>query len=67
MSLEEVVQEVKAKQQLWEKEIEQMRSRKFATICVHGAYTKHEAIANNQGAIIEPVYASTSQAFQNSD
>ncbi len=67
MSLDEVVQEVKAKQRLWEKEIEQMRSRKFATICVHGAYTKHEAIANNQGAIIEPVYASTSQAFQNSD
>ncbi|MDD5171529.1 MAG: aminotransferase class I/II-fold pyridoxal phosphate-dependent enzyme [Candidatus ainarchaeum sp.] len=67
MSLDDVVRNVKAKQRLWEKEIEQMRSCKFATICVHGAYTKEEAIRNNQGAVIEPVYTSTSQAFQDSD
>ncbi len=67
MSLENVVSEVRAKQRVWEKEIEQMRKKRFATICVHGAYTKHEAIANNQGAVIEPVYSSTSQAFQDSD
>ena len=67
MSLDEVVSEVKAKQAVWEKEISMMRSKKFSTICVHGAYTKHEAIANNQGAIIEPVYTSTSQAFKDSD
>ena len=67
MSLEDVVKGVKAKQAVWEKEIAEMRKRKFSTICVHGAYTKHEAIANNQGAIIEPVYTSTSQAFQDAD
>ncbi|MCX6770639.1 MAG: PLP-dependent transferase [Candidatus Micrarchaeota archaeon] len=67
MSLDSVVSEVKAKQEVWEKEISQMRGKKFATICVHGAYTKHEAIANNQGAIIEPVYTSTSQAFLDAD
>lgn len=67
MSLNEVVKEVKAKQHVWEEEIAQMRTKKFSTICVHGAYTRHEAIANNQGAIIEPVYTSTSQAFENAD
>jgi O-acetylhomoserine/O-acetylserine sulfhydrylase-like pyridoxal-dependent enzyme len=67
MSLDDVVSEVKAKQAVWEKEIATMRTKKFSTICVHGAYTKHEAIANNQGAIIEPVYTSTSQAFRNAD
>ena len=67
MSLDEVVSEVKAKQAVWEKEIARMRTKKFSTLCVHGAYTKHEAIANNQGAIIEPVYTSTSQAFRDAD
>jgi hypothetical protein len=67
MSLEAVVSEVKAKQAVWEAEIAEMRRTKFSTICVHGAYTRHEAIANNQGAIIEPVYTSTSQAFKDSD
>jgi O-acetylhomoserine/O-acetylserine sulfhydrylase-like pyridoxal-dependent enzyme len=67
MQMDELVSKVKAKQAVWEKEIEFMRSRKFSTICVHGAYSKHEAIANNQGAIIEPVYTSTSQAFEDAD
>lgn len=67
MSLEELVLEVKARQAVWEKEIVEMRRKKFSTICVHGAYTRHEAIENNQGAVIEPVYTSTSQAFKDAD
>jgi len=67
MALDAVVEEVKSRQRVWEKEIDGMRAKKFSTMCVHGAYTKHEAIANNQGAIIEPVYTSTSQAFKDSD
>ncbi|MFA6214775.1 MAG: PLP-dependent transferase [Candidatus Micrarchaeia archaeon] len=67
MSLDTVVAEVRAKQAVWEREMAGMRKRKFATICVHGAYTRHEAIGNNQGAIIEPVYTSTSQAFRDAD
>jgi len=67
MALDKVVEEMKARQRIWEKEIDAMRAKKFSTICVHGAYTRHEAIANNQGAVIEPVYTSTSQAFRDSD
>ena len=67
VAIDDVVKEIKAKQAVWEKEIARMKSMKFSTICVHGAYTKHEAIANNQGAIIEPVYTSTSQAFEDAD
>lgn len=67
MSIESVVAEVAAKRRVWEREIAEMRRRKFATICVHGAYTKHEAIEGNQGAVIEPVYTSTSQAYRDAD
>jgi O-acetylhomoserine/O-acetylserine sulfhydrylase-like pyridoxal-dependent enzyme len=67
MTLEEVICEAKAKQRVWEQEIERMRKQKFATICVHGAYTAEEAIRSNQGAVMEPVYSSTSQMHPNAD
>jgi len=67
MGMDELVLAAKAKQAEWEKDIAAMRGMKFATISVHGAYSKNEAIRNNQGAIIEPVYTSTSQAFQDAD
>ncbi|MEM7737232.1 MAG: aminotransferase class I/II-fold pyridoxal phosphate-dependent enzyme [Deinococcota bacterium] len=43
-----------------------MRSKKFDTIAVHGIYDMQEALAN-QGSIIEPIYMSSAQHFENSD
>jgi O-acetylhomoserine/O-acetylserine sulfhydrylase-like pyridoxal-dependent enzyme len=44
-----------------------VRGCRFDTIAVHGLYTVREAIENNQGSIIEPVYLSSSQAYRDSD
>jgi O-acetylhomoserine/O-acetylserine sulfhydrylase-like pyridoxal-dependent enzyme len=44
-----------------------MQKCRFDTIAVHGLYSMQEAIDFNQGSIIEPMYASTSQAFRDSD
>ncbi len=46
---------------------EHLKKLKFDTISVHGAYSIEEAMENNQGSIIEPVYLSTSQAYRDSD
>jgi O-acetylhomoserine/O-acetylserine sulfhydrylase-like pyridoxal-dependent enzyme len=48
-------------------ELAAMRACRFDTIAVHGMYTMREAIENNQGSIIEPVYLSTSQGYRDSD
>jgi O-acetylhomoserine/O-acetylserine sulfhydrylase-like pyridoxal-dependent enzyme len=40
---------------------------KFDTIAVHGLYSVQDAIADYQGAIIEPVFMSSSQAYRDSD
>jgi O-acetylhomoserine/O-acetylserine sulfhydrylase-like pyridoxal-dependent enzyme len=40
---------------------------KFDTIAVHGLYSVCDAIEDYQGAIIEPVFMSSSQAFRDSD
>ena len=48
-------------------ELAAMRDCRFDTIAVHGLYTMREAIENNQGSIIEPVYMSTSQGYRDSD
>lgn len=47
--------------------IKQVRNYKFDTIAVHGLYNYQEAIDNNQGAIIEPIYLATSQAYRDAD
>jgi O-acetylhomoserine/O-acetylserine sulfhydrylase-like pyridoxal-dependent enzyme len=44
-----------------------MKTMRFDTIAVHGLYTVEEALNRNQGAIIEPLYLSTSQAYADSD
>ncbi len=44
-----------------------MKTMKFDTIAVHGLYTVEEALGRNQGAVIEPLYLSTSQAYADSD
>jgi O-acetylhomoserine/O-acetylserine sulfhydrylase-like pyridoxal-dependent enzyme len=46
---------------------EEVKKWKFDTIAVHGAYSVQEAIVNNQGSIIEPIFMSSSQAFRDSD
>lgn len=48
-------------------ELAAMRACRFDTISVHGLYTMREALENNQGSIIEPVYMSTSQGYRDSD
>ncbi|MBU1187136.1 MAG: PLP-dependent transferase [Acidobacteria bacterium] len=44
-----------------------MKTKKFDTIAVHGLYSVEEALNNNQGAVIEPLYLSASQAYRDSD
>lgn len=50
-----------------EQHIRKMKSCKFDTIAVHGIYSMQEALDYNQGAIIEPIYMASSQAFRDSD
>jgi len=40
---------------------------KFDTIAVHGLYTVEEALSQNQGAVMEPLFLSTAQAYRDSD
>ena len=46
---------------------EVVKKWKFDTIAVHGLYNVEEAIEDYQGAIIEPVFMSTSQAYRDWD
>ena len=43
-----------------------IRACRFDTIAVHGLYSLAEALDFNQGAIIEPIYMSTSQGYRSS-
>jgi O-acetylhomoserine/O-acetylserine sulfhydrylase-like pyridoxal-dependent enzyme len=40
---------------------------KFDTIAVHGLYSVEDAIEDYQGAVIEPIFMSASQAYRDSD
>jgi O-acetylhomoserine/O-acetylserine sulfhydrylase-like pyridoxal-dependent enzyme len=40
---------------------------KFDTIAVHGLYTVQDALEDYQGAIIEPIFMSSSQAYRDAD
>ncbi|MEN6311679.1 MAG: PLP-dependent transferase [Acidobacteriota bacterium] len=44
-----------------------MKAMKFDTIAVHGLYTLEESLERNQGAIIEPLYLSSSQGYADAD
>ena len=46
-----------------QKQVERVKKLKFDTLAVHGLYTVEEALGQNQGAIIEPLYLATSQAY----
>jgi O-acetylhomoserine (thiol)-lyase len=56
-------QELEERQRAWQ----EAKKWRFDTVAVHGLYTVEEAISRNQGAIIEPVYLATSQAYRDSD
>jgi len=47
--------------------VERMKAMKFDTIAVHGLYTVEESLRSNQGAIIEPLYLSSSQGYADAD
>lgn len=49
------------------KRLAAMRKCRFDTIAVHGLYTMEEALNFNQGAIIEPFYLCSAQAYRDSD
>lgn len=44
-----------------------VKNWKFDTIAVHGLYSVTDALADYQGAIIEPIFMSSSQAYHDSD
>jgi len=46
---------------------EVVKKWKFDTIAVHGLYTVQDALEDYQGAIIEPVFMSSSQAYRDAD
>ena len=48
-------------------DIARMKTMKFDTLAVHGLYSMNEALNCNQGAIIEPLYLATSQAYRDAD
>jgi O-acetylhomoserine/O-acetylserine sulfhydrylase-like pyridoxal-dependent enzyme len=50
-----------------QEELERVKKLKFDTIAVHGFYTVEEALSQNQGSVIEPLYLSTAQAYRDSD
>lgn len=56
-------QELATRQRAWQ----EAKRWRFDTVAVHGLYTVEEAIERNQGAIIEPMYLATSQAYRDSD
>ncbi|MFQ5722207.1 MAG: PLP-dependent transferase, partial [Candidatus Aminicenantales bacterium] len=49
------------------KQLERIKKLKFDTLAVHGLYTVEEALIKNQGAVIEPLYLSTAQAYHDAD
>ncbi len=50
-----------------QEEIARIKKMKFDTIAVHGLYTIEEALGQNQGAVIEPLYLASAQAYRDAD
>ena len=61
------IQEAKKSLAQKEKDLKRIKKLKFDTIAIHGLYTVEEALKQNQGAVIEPLYLSTAQAYRDSD
>ncbi len=54
---------IEKRRQAWQ----QAKRRRFDTLAVHGLYTVEEALNNNQGATMEPLFLSAAQAYRDSD
>ena len=50
-----------------ERLLKQVKNYKFDTLAVHGLYSVEESLDLNQGAVIEPLYLSASQAYRDAD
>ena len=50
-----------------ERRVARARRLRFGTIAVHGLYTVEEALACNQGSIMEPTYLASAQAYRDAD
>ncbi len=61
------IEEAKKTLEKKKKQLERVKKLKFDTIAVHGLYTVEEALEQNQGAVIEPVYLAAAQAYRDSD
>lgn len=61
------IDEAKKSLERKKKQLEYIKKLKFDTIAVHGLYTAEEALKQNQGAVIEPLYLATAQAYRDSD
>ncbi len=47
--------------------LDRTKKYKFDTLTVHGLYSVEEALSQNQGAVIEPLYLSSAQAYHDAD
>ena len=61
------IQEAKKSLAQKEKDLKRIKKLKFDTIAIHGLYTVEEVLKQNQGAVFEPLYLSTAQAYRDSD
>jgi len=61
------IEEAKKSLEKKKEHLTRVKKFKFDTIAVHGLYTVEEALNQNQGAVIEPLYLSSSQAYRDSD
>ncbi len=61
--IEEAKEVLREREQRWQR----AKGMRFDTIAVHGLYTVDEAIKKNQGAIIEPLFLSSAQAYRDAD
>jgi len=64
--VEKYIEEAKKQLARREAQLAFAKKLKFDTLAVHGLYTVEEALGRNQGAIIEPLYLATSQAYHDS-
>ncbi len=61
--IEEAKEVLRERERRWQR----AKGMRFDTIAVHGLYTVDEAIKKNQGAIIEPLFLSSAQAYRDAD
>jgi len=57
----DAAQKAVAERERYKKDV--VKNWKFDTIAVHGMYSVQEALEKNQGATIEPIFMSSSQAL----